>query len=304
MFVWGINIVIIKVLVGHFPPLTMTSTRVFLAGIIVFLILIFQRSLRTIKKKEWLYLIAATLLGVTTHHGLLTLGIVQTKASNASLILGLVPLTTSILAMIFLHDRFTVWRFTGIIFGLAGVSFVVLQGEGGLGSVALGDVYVFGAMLVQAISFIVIKKVTDTLDAKQVTAVMMMLGSILLYSLSLWTEPGGVKQLAEGTLWLWFLLLFSALVGTGLGHMLYNLAIHQLGPAQTSIFTNLVPFFALLGSFLFLGESIHLSQMIGFVFIVAGVFLGTGYLDNRLGMFITHHKSYDQEDEADHDSAS
>ena len=60
------------------------------------------------------------------------------------------------------------------------------------------------------------------------------------------------------------------------GHVVYNSSIHRLGPGHTAIFTNMTPFFALIGSFFFLGESIYASQIAGFLLISAGVFLGSG----------------------------
>lgn len=45
---------------------------------------------------------------------------------------------------------------------------------------------------------------------------------------------------------------------------------------------NLTPFFSLTSSAIFLDETIYLEQIIGFMFIISGVILGTGTLDNYL----------------------
>jgi drug/metabolite transporter (DMT)-like permease len=46
--------------------------------------------------------------------------------------------------------------------------------------------------------------------------------------------------------------------------------------AESAIFINLSPFFALVASYLFLGEHIFFSQMIGFLMIVFGVVFASG----------------------------
>lgn len=64
--------------------------------------------------------------------------------------------------------------------------------------------------------------------------------------------------------------------------MTYNYAIGQVGAAEASIFINLNPFFALIGSSLLLGEAVTLVQMSGFVLILIGVLFGSGALEEWL----------------------
>ncbi|MGY0692190.1 EamA family transporter [Virgibacillus sp. FSP13] len=67
-------------------------------------------------------------------------------------------------------------------------------------------------------------------------------------------------------------------------------AIQHIGPGKTSIFLNMSPFFALLGSALFLGESISIEQILAFVLIVISVLLGSGIVDKYIYKN-THHLS-------------
>lgn len=280
MFVWGLNVVAVKFLVEHFPPVAMQSIRIFIAGVVTITVLYFLHDLRKMTKKEWLYTFLAALLGQAAHHAFLAIGLVETTSSNAALILGLIPLTTAILASLFLNEKLTTLRIIGIGLGFVGVAIVVLQNNNGLGTISRGDLIVFTSMLSQAFSFILINKVTTTLSSRQMTAIMLLIGSMVLLGMSFLFEPQSVTQMTQGTPLVWSVLILSAVLATGLGHLLFNEAIHQIGAEQTAIFNNLIPFFALVGAFLFLGESILLVQVVGFILIVSGVFLGTGYVDS------------------------
>lgn len=280
MFVWGLNVVAVKFLVEHFPPVAMQSIRIFIAGVVTITVLYFLHDLRKMTKKEWLYTFLAALLGQAAHHACLAIGLVETTSSNAALILGLIPLTTAILASIFLNEKLTTLRIIGIGLGFVGVAIVVLQNNNGLGTISRGDLIVFTSMLSQAFSFILINKVTTTLSSRQMTAIMLLIGSMVLLGMSFLFEPQSVTQMTQGTPLVWSVLILSAVLATGLGHLLFNEAIHQIGAEQTAIFNNLIPFFTLVGAFLFLGESILLAQVVGFILIVSGVFLGTGYVDS------------------------
>lgn len=88
----------------------------------------------------------------------MSLGLANTSASNGGLILGLGPLLTTLMAILFLGTRMTWFNMTGIVLGLSGVAFIVTHGSSGMSGVSIGDVYVFLAILAQAISFILIKK--------------------------------------------------------------------------------------------------------------------------------------------------
>ncbi|MDE3838924.1 EamA family transporter [Bacillus methanolicus] len=284
MMIWGLNVIALKILVEHFSPVTLTSFRIFTAGIVVILTLLFIGQLRKLTWKDIMYICSAALFGVVAHHLFLAVGLTKTTASNAGLILALVPLVTSVFAVVFLGHRFTVFRFVGILLGFTGVMFVVLNGKSGIHLVSIGDFYIFLAVLTQGISFIIIKKATQTLDTRMMTGWMLLFGSLLLFFISLWMEPNGLLSMANGTTPIWMIFLASAVLATALGHMIYNKAIQQIGAAESAIFINLNPLFSLLGAYLFLGESISLSQIMGFILIVIGVILGSGMLDES-GVF-------------------
>lgn len=276
--IWGLNMVLIKVLVEHLPPQTMTAFRIMMAGITALIIIVFGKSFRRLSKREWIYTLLGCVFGVILHHSLIALGLTMIDASNASLILSLVPLTTAILGVLFLGEHLTKLRIIGFILALTGVFFI--QG-GSLSNMQLsqGELILFIAMFVQAISFIFVKKATATLDSKQVTTIMYLFGSIGLLIISFITEPKGLNEMTSATFFIYFLFIVSGVVATGLGYIVFYAAIQQIGAGKTSIFNNFVPFFGLVFSALFLNEIITASQLIGFVFIVAGVLFGTGYIE-------------------------
>ncbi|WP_066054118.1 DMT family transporter [Robertmurraya korlensis] len=285
MVIWGFNVSAIKILVTYFPPVFIQGIRVFLAGLVVIVVLIMSKKFERISRKNVLGIFVAALFGVFGHHLFLALGLTLTTGSNTGLILGLVPLFTSIFAMIFLKETLTVVKCLGILAALSGVYFIILKGNGPVSGFSLGDLFIFGAVITQAISFIVIKKLTTNLDSRQMTGIMLIFGSSMMFGLSFWIEPVEASDFHQ-PVYVWLVLLASAVFATGLGHMLYNYAIQQLGAGSTAIFINLTPFFSLLGSALFLGEKIVLEQLIGFMLIVLGVILGTGMLEGSFRSLI------------------
>ncbi|MBM7662540.1 drug/metabolite transporter (DMT)-like permease [Bacillus mesophilus] len=275
MVAWGFNVVGTKVLVSVFPPVTITSFRIFTAGIAAFIILAFIKKVRLPSKREFKFILIAAIFNVFAHQYFLSMGLTVASATNAGLILGLSPLLTTLFAWMFLGSRITTIRMIGITSGLLGVFFIVLN-KGSFSSISTGDIYVFLSVVTIAISFIMIKKVSNTLDPRLMTAYMLIIGSVLLFFLSLFLEPTGLQQMSQETGFIWLLFFASAVISTALGHMFYNYGIGKVGAAEASIFTNLNPFFAIVGGAVFLKEIITMNQITGFIFIIIGVILASG----------------------------
>lgn len=279
MAVWGFNVSIIKILVGSFSPITITSLRILTAGITVFIILFLLKKVRAPRGKEYTYILLGGLLNVVAHHAFLSIGLTETSATNGGLILGAGPLLTAIFSAVILKSRPTFIQVCGFLLGGAGVTFIVLSGGDGISSLSTGDLYVFLSILAQAFSFILISRASKTMDARLLTGYMLVWGAIILFAISLLAEPGELTELSNASGFVWLLFFISAILATGVGHMIYNSAIGRVGPAEASIFLNLNTFFALAGSALFLGEIITVSHLMGLLLIVSGVLFGSGALE-------------------------
>ncbi|MBP1931250.1 DMT family transporter [Ammoniphilus resinae] len=282
MLLWGINIVPVKIMVNSFPPAGVTAIRLMLAGFFVYLLSWRSEPFRRLTAHEWFYLLVATALGVSLHQFLLAFGLTQTAATNGSLILALNPLTTVLLSFLFLKEKLTRLRSIGIISGFIGVSITILQGSDSLiPTVHLGDFYVFLAMLTQSLSFLAVRQVAISVPVNQITAYTLFLGGVSLAIVGPIFDGGTtiIGIASQISLGMWLLIIASGLLSTALGGMIWNRGIQELGPGQAAIFINMTPFYGLLGAAVFLGETIRLAHVFGFVFIVIGVFLGSGWFE-------------------------
>ena len=279
MIIWGFNVSILKLVVENVAPITVTSFRIFIAALTVFLILGYKRRIRWPYKKEWVYILTGSCLSVIFHHYLLANGLTKTSATNAGLILGMGPLLTALLSMLFFKKRPTLIAALGFILGGIGVSVIVLFGSGRLQSINLGDLEIFLCILSQAGSFILINKATKTMDSILLTGYMLLIGSFVLFVISTGVEPGGIETLITAKPILWIAFILSGVVATGVGMTVYNYTIGQVGAAEASIFLNLSTFFSVVGASLLIHETIVPAHFIGLLLIVSAVLLGSGTLE-------------------------
>ena len=276
MLVWGLNLPMLKYMLTFMDPVTMTAFRILTAGITVFIILSAFKLVRLPTKKEWTYIIGGAALNVVMHHYFLNMGLFRTTGTNAGLILGTGPVLTAILTALILRNYPTKIQWLGAITGFIGIGSVVLAGDQGLSGLKIGDGFIFLAILAQVFSFLIIAKAAKTLDPRLLTAYMLTTGSLLLIVISFIQESGEIIKFTTVTPSFWAAFAASAILGTAVGHMLYNYSLGKVGPSKAAIFMNLNTLFSLIGSALFLGEIITSRHLIGFALIIIGVILGSG----------------------------
>ncbi|WOV88036.1 DMT family transporter [Sporosarcina oncorhynchi] len=276
MLVWGLNLPLLKYMLTFMNPVTMTAFRILTAGITVFIILSAFKLVRLPTKKEWTYIIGGAALNVVMHHYFLNMGLFRTTGTNAGLILGTGPVLTAILTALILRNYPTKIQWLGAITGFIGIGSVVLAGDQGLSGLKIGDGFIFLAILAQVFSFLIIAKAAKTLDPRLLTAYMLTTGSLLLIIISFIQEPGEIVKFTTVPPSFWAAFAASAILGTAVGHMLYNYSLGKVGPSKAAIFMNLNTLFSLIGSALFLGEIITSRHLIGFALIIIGVILGSG----------------------------
>lgn len=101
---------------------------------------------------------------------------------------------------------------------------------------------------------------------------MFLVGSVVLFLISLVQEPGEIVEFLDVPPLFWLAFFGSGMIGTAVGHMLYNYSVGKAGPSKAAIFINLNTLFTLVGSSVFLGEDITTRHIFGLVLIVAGEF--------------------------------
>ncbi len=269
---YGSNFVLGSLLLQAFPALHLSAYRLMVSSAFLLIYLIATRRLTKITVRDCVYLVPFVLVGMLAHQVSFFTGLRTTDATTASLILSLAPIFTALFARLFLREPFTMRSTAGSVVALAGVFFVVGHG-GSLGmAITEGICIMFVCMLALSGSIILMKKLTERMDALVATVYTTVLGCITVYPAAVWSEPHVQVQPRFG--W-WILLVGSALLIQGLCAVIWNAQIRKVGAAKASLFLNLQPFVAMVLGYIALGTPITLTQVAGSVLIICGVVLAT-----------------------------
>ena len=269
VLLWGVNYSIIKIAMREITPLAFNAARFLLAATALALIAAASGVPRP-ARRDIARLGLLGLVGNSIYQLGFILGVAQTRAGNAALIMAAVPVETAVLSHLLGRERLR-WRdLAGLLCSVAGIVLLVLGSgrEVSFGGSITGDLLVFGATLCWSVYIIGCKPLTDRYGPVAISAWTIGLGTIplLLYSL-----PAALAQpwsdVSSGAL---AALVFSALAALVVSYLIWFRGVQRIGPSRTAFYSNLTPIVVLLTAWPLLGETPTLWQIAG----AAGIFTG------------------------------
>jgi len=276
-FTWATNMTLARWLRESIGPLTLSALRFLLAAICFAALLRARPPEERRPGKEAWGLIGMALSGVALFAPTLYWGLRFTTAVNATLINGLGPLITGMLAALLIREPLTARQLLAALIGLLGVILVISGGSRDLGGMLhgnLGDLLVLTAMVLWGVYSVLGRKVMARRSALSATALSMILALPLLIPAAL------VEQRAFPVRWrpeVGLAVLYIGVAPTVVGFLAWNEGVRRLGPGGAMMFYNTLPIYgALLGHFL-LGEPLGPTHLLGGALIIgAGLWAAWG----------------------------
>ena len=288
---WGGNFVIGKIVVQTIPPFIMAFIRWGIA--LIFLLPLFYKEglpAKALIMKYWREILVMAFSGIFAFNTLVYFAVSYTTSVNAALVNALSPVVILILSTIFIKEKLGWFQGIGGAISFLGVLTVISRGDIAVllhWNFNLGDLLMIIAVILWGIYSILMKKVTAEISSIQVTTISAFVGWLILIPFAL-MEYIQVKPLvftATNTLGLLYIGIFASF----LAFLWWNKGVIQLGAGKAAVFLNLIPLFAALLSYLFLKESLVLTQVIGGILIISGVMLANSH------QWMQHFKQIDRQ---------
>ena len=267
---WATNMVLGRWLRDDIGPLTLAAAR-FLIASLCFAVLLRRQppEERRLGRDRWL-LLGMALSGVVVFAPTLYLGLRFTTAVNATLINGLGPLITGLLATLLIREPMSGRQMGGAVVALIGVC--VLISGGSLSSWrtmrgSVGDFIVLGAVALWGLYSVLGRLVMRRRSALSATAFSAFLALPFLLLAAAWEAHTFPVNLS---LKLALAVLYIGVAPTVVGFLSWNAGVRRLGPSGAMVFYNTLPLYGALLGYLFLGEPIGPIHLLGGVLIVGG----------------------------------
>lgn len=220
-------------------------------------------------RKRWKAYLFLGVFNILIPFALATYSVMLLNASFAAILGATVPLFAVVAAKLWLNEKITVHKVSGIVISVAGLVIfmgtnpftidagfwlAVLAGLAGSFSYAASSVYA-------GIKF-------ECSNPVQTASGQIILASALI--LPFFINNIQPALIAPGIIWP---LLFLGVVSTAGGYILYFKLIASAGSVHASFVTILVPVFGVLWASVFLHEMITGTMLVGLALVVSGIFL-------------------------------
>jgi len=274
---WAGNFVLGRALKSSIPPISLAFCRWLLALIIILPFSI--KHLRTewpeLQKKRRLLAVYGV-LGVSCFNTFVYIGLHSTTATNALLLNAIIPIFIVLLSRMFAATPVTYRQALGIIISLAGVISIICRADP-LVLLTLqinrGDIWILLAVICWALYTFLLRKRPENIHPLSFLTAIIAIGMIPLSLAYVWQLNQGerfipdIANIAS--------ILYVGLFPSVLAFIFWNQAVREVGPDKAGLFLYLMPVFGAILSAVFLGESIHIFHLIGFVLIFAGIHFTT-----------------------------
>ena len=271
------NLLVGKAVTDTIPPITLAFLRLSIAflAILPFGWKEWKENI-TLWKNEWKAIFSLAFTGIAAFNALVYYSLHFTSPVNAGIVESATPIFSVIIGFILLREKLAKLQLIGVLISTVGVLWVIAKGSI-LVLVTLsfnfGDILMLIAVICWVFYSFFVKKHSGKfplyggLLSILFTAIIVMIPFTALE----WNKIIEINWNIGAV----FALLYLGIFPSVLALMWWNKAVEDIGPSQASVFLNLVPVFAALGSYVFLQEVITWHQVVGGIIVLVGVILTT-----------------------------
>lgn len=272
--IWGASFLFMRVAAPEFGPVPLIAVRVAVAAAFLSVVLSHRNGFSEMKGR----LVPLGLVGALNSaipFSLFAFATLSLNAGFASVLNATAPLFGALVAYVWFKESLSPARVFGLALGFVGV-LVLVSGRLSLG----GDLWAILACLLAALCYGI---------AAHYTKARLMGASPL--SIATGSQIGAAVVLATPAMYFWptrtpsvsgwLFALVLGVVCTGLAYVLYFRLIARAGAARAIAVTYLIPVFGMGWGWMFLGERVTASMVLGCAVILLGIAMATGVLDPR-----------------------
>ena len=276
ILMWSFSFPLIKIVLDNgVPPVTLAAMRaIVFIPILIFLLIKQGSKYIPVSKEDWLIYLSIGLFTIILPGILQNTGMMYTTASVSSIIQTSGPIFTIIFAIVILNESADKKKIVGSIFALIGTIFLVISLDK---NINLFDSSVYGNFLIllsgvsYAISSIITKKGLERKNPLQILGFSSLVGFIVLSVISSFERP--LDVIINLSIETWFAIFLLVIFPSFIALLFWYEAMINEEISRLVIYVYLMPVFAVIFSYILIGEIISIQTLLFAVLIIVGVAL-------------------------------
>ena len=278
VLIWAGSFIFIRLALKEIPPVALALARFSLATPVLVAFSLFARQTRqavtAALRKDFLLFSALGLTGVTLLYVLEFYSLRLISATEGSIIINLHVIFAMLLSSAFLSERLTGRKLAGVFLAFAGVV-LITTGSASMMSLnflePLGVLLMVGAAFCWASYSVLGKKAVQRYSTTVSTCVAFLLGTLYLIPFAL--AESRTDALFSSSELAWGSVFYLAIPSSVITYVLWNRMIREVDVTKVMVSLYAIPIPTAIMSYLFLGEMITYSLVLGGAIVMLGVYL-------------------------------
>jgi drug/metabolite transporter (DMT)-like permease len=255
-------------------PLTTTLLRylialLFLSGLLLY----YKRSALVLRRRDIAPAAVLGLFGIVGYHYFFFLSLRYTEVANTAIINALSPVLTSAAAAFLIKERLSHRNYIGLLIAFLGV--LLLLSRGDIQTIFAmrfnrGDLLMILSVVSWIVYALMIRTLLDRYSGFTLTFYAALFGVLILLLIAPQEAPlESIQDISRASL---LAVVYMGVCGSGLGYLLYNLSIREIGPTRTSSFVySVIPLIVAVLAFVFFDQAITPVMIASMVLILIGL---------------------------------
>jgi drug/metabolite transporter (DMT)-like permease len=271
MIFWSFSFIWFKMANENYLPLTIIFLRLLFAGIILTMYLAIRKEFVMIRKEDRkLFLILSVFEPFLYFIGESN-GLTYVTSTTGSVVISTIPAVVALTVWIFFGEKLRLINYAGIIMSFAGIVIFVVDRNGAL-TFNIKGLLLLGLAVCSAAGYnLTLSRLVGSYSPVFIVNVQNIIGVILFFPLFLLTDQN-FFQSAHSFRSLLPVLELGLFASCG-AFILFGYSVKQIGVSRVNPFTNTIPVFTAIFSFILLNNTLTARNIAGMSVVIAGIFL-------------------------------
>ncbi len=272
MTCWALTFVWYKDALLHFMPISLVLSRLVLATVIMFPIMLLTKTFQKPTKQQLPYFFLLALFEPFLYFLGESNGMQYVSITTGAVIISIIPLFAPFTDRIFFKKPIFPANIIGIIVSIIGVVVVVSQSAGGLNASLKGILWLFLAVAGAVFYSVVVYKLSKQFNVLTIIGTQNAIGFFYFLPIFFINEFSHFNMI-EWSFEVMLPLVELAIFGSVLAFIGFTYAIKHLGISRANVFTNLIPVLTAIFAFFIKDEPISVIKAIGIAVVISGLLL-------------------------------
>lgn len=272
MLFWGLSFVWSSIVLEYYSPIATIFLRLIISTAVLFLILVMSRKLERIRKEDFRLIMIASFLNPFLYFLGENYGLKLTSPTIASVIIATIPVFAAIVARFTLKEKLKWINVLGIMVSFAGILVMLVDRDMTLIASPLGIGMLMFAVMSAVIYSVFLKRLTRKYSSMNIIFYQNAIGIALFLPVFLIYDLKDVMSVTPDARLVTSLLLLAVFAST-LAFVFFTMTVKSVGVTRANVFSNLIPVFTGIFSFIFISEIFTWHKILGMLTVIAGVFI-------------------------------